>query len=689
MSDAATQTRPDGLEYALQLQQAGNIEQAVAECRRLLACYPESANALYLLGCLLCEQRKAGEAAECLHKAAQIAPQSAEIQAALGDLYAACGRPDIAIEHYRLAVELRPNLAAVHYNLGNAYGALERYSAAVVSYKRALTLAPDFMAAYYNLGNLLHVRGEVEEAILCFERAVELAPDFVGAREQCEAARAALQQEQMQRAQTHYQAGLAFQMQGRLSEAEQQYRQALELNPHHSETHNNLGAVLWKGRRDAGGAALCHELACRYDPHNVEARINLGIMLYTLSRHEEAREAFMQAHAEPAGSLIARKTLATFLHVYGDYQAREAELRHILAAYPDEVSVYKDLSESLAFQGRVADAEAVAHEMLERFPDSPESHAAMALLLLYAGDYEQGWREYAWMPQDGSAASPFPFPLWAGASLEGKRILVYLRAGFGDTIQMARYLPLLKSGGAWVALECRPELASLMRVCDGVDAVVERDLDTVVSTPVPAVDYQILLNHLPARFGTRLDTIPPAAPCFHLPASAEEKWRRRLAEWDGFKVGIVWSCSDGSPRTSPLAPFAILASVPGVTLFSLQKGHGESNFADYLAAGGPADRLVDLAPEIGDFVDTAAAIRQLDLVITVDTSVAHLAGALESQVWTLLPYAPDWRWMRDRADSPWYPTMRLFRQPSAGDWNSVLAEARAALAALLHSGSGE
>jgi hypothetical protein len=292
------------------------------------------------------------------------------------------------------------------------------------------------------------------------------------------------------------------------------------------------------------------------------------------------------------------------------------------------------------------------------------------MVWLSQGNYEQGWTEFEWRWRcKGFALRPFTQPAWDGSSLADKAILLHTEQGAGDTIQFVRYSPLVKERGARVILECPARLIPLLKSCRGIDAWVAQ------GALLPAFDVHLPLLSLPRIFGTTVTTVPTGVPYLAADSQRVERWRRELAPLHAFKVGIVWQ---GNPeyladyrRSPPLALYGLLARVPGVQLFSLQKGDGIEQFADITGEflvtdlGGRSDVVG------GAFVDTAAIMPNLDLVITSDTATAHLAGALGVTTWVPLSYAADWRWLLDREDCPWYPTMRLFRQAELGNWKPV------------------
>jgi hypothetical protein len=348
-----------------------------------------------------------------------------------------------------------------------------------------------------------------------------------------------------------------------------------------------------------------------------------------------------------------------------------------LAIKPDDVHAQVNLALVLERQGKLDEAIPVYERALELDPGCAEAHFNHGLALLLTGNLAEGWKEYEWGFQCGSRPQPrHAQPRWAGESLAGKTILLCEEQGLGDSLQFVRYAELLKQRGAQVIVECRRELASLVASAPGVAAVVRPG-----ESP-GAFDVWLPLLSVPGVVGTTMDTIPASVPYLFPNAELVAKWKSELADTPGLKVGISWQ---GNPqvktdrnRSIPLEHFARLGEVSGVQFFSFQMGVGREQVA------GMHGRLpiIDLADRIGNLEDTAAIMRNLDLVILSDSAPAHLAGALGVNAWVALGFAPDWRWLRERSDSPWYPTMRLYRQPRPGDWSDVFQRIAADLATL-------
>jgi hypothetical protein len=309
-----------------------------------------------------------------------------------------------------------------------------------------------------------------------------------------------------------------------------------------------------------------------------------------------------------------------------------------------------------------------------------EAHKNRGMNLLHLGDFEHGWREFEWRWRcKDFRKRAFRKPAWDGSSLRGQRILLYTEQGIGDTFHFIRYAPLLAERGAEVILECPGGLTALLKSCPGVKKVVAH------GAPLPDFDCHAPLMSLPRLLGTTVETIPASVPYLSADKALIERWRRELSTVRAFKVGIGWQ---GNPqngtdyrRSIPLEQFAILANIPGVQLFGLQKGYGTDQLAKVIGDF----PIIDLSGrlDLGGFQVTAAAICNMDLVITSCTARAHLAGALGTPTWVALCFASEWRWLRERSDSPWYPTIRLFRQPEPGDWDTVFEQIAHALRELV------
>ena len=442
-------------------------------------------------------------------------------------------------------------------------------------------------------------------------------------------------------------------------------------------------------RQRLGEAEDAFRSALREDPTASRAWHGLGNLWLGRGRPEDAAEAFRRALNQRPDHALLLSNLALALHRSGRSDEAEAILRALIAREPDSYEATINLGVVLRDVVRWPEARELFERALVWRPGEAKLRFDLSLLELALGDFAAGWDGYEqrWeangTPRPGSA----DVPIWQGEPLAGKHLLLFTEQGFGDTLQFIRYVPLLARQGAKVTLGCPPALSRLMRRIEGIAAVIDDPADE------PPADFQLSLMSLPHRLGTRLDTIPAELPYLRADPEAVAAWSRRLAasETDRPKctrIGLVWA---GAPRPDmpmaheidkrrslPLAALAPLGAVPGVRFISLQKGPG----AAQLAAPPPALLIEDPMAEVADFADTAAIVANLDLVIAADTAVAHLAGGLGVPVWVMSRFDGCWRWLTDRDDSPWYPGLRLFRQPRAGDWQSVVAEVATTLRAL-------
>jgi hypothetical protein len=337
----------------------------------------------------------------------------------------------------------------------------------------------------------------------------------------------------------------------------------------------------------------------------------------------------------------------------------------------DQFDSLANLAGQIHQQGDLPQAAELYRRMIALQPHSPMGHIGLGLILLAQGDLEQGFAELEWrwkMPDLARLLAQLGKPMWDGGDLNGRRILIHAERGLGDTINFVRYLPLVAQRGGKLIFGCHPDLHGLFKQIACIDEWL------TPGSPLPSFDVHCSLVSLPAVFRTTLATIPAQVPCVVADAALTQRWRDRLGADERLKVGLVWSGHDRSlgraMTLTDMAPLADAAQAGDVRFVSLQKGSASAQ----AKSPPPGMELLDWTAELNDMADTAALVANLDLVVSVDTSVAHLAGAMNQRVWIALKRAPDWRWLIDRADSPWYPTARLFRQAVAGDWKAPIDE---------------
>ncbi len=484
-----------------------------------------------------------------------------------------------------------------------------KYAQAEKIYWQIIEQVPDSAVAYKNLGNALLNQGKLEDASAYYQQGLTLEPND---------------------AITYYHLGIVFHQQDKLEEAIDCYQKSLAIHPDSATVLNNLGNA-WQRQGKLEAAIACYCKSLTLDSNQILTYHNLGSALNVRGEAEEALASFQKALALDSNNIESYQNLAIF--------------------YQDN----RQYKEALACCDRA----------LEIDPNNPEIHWSRALTLLKLGDYERGFIEYEWRwRRNENPPRTLQKPIWDGSNLEGKTILLQAEQGMGDLIQFIRYVPLLLEGGSRIIVECHPPLLKLLKTVKGIEKVV------AIGETLPEFDVYIPILSLPRIFKTNLETIPAQIPYLN-PLELVNLQINKSAQCK-LKVGIVWAGNPKHPsdrrRSSSIHYFFQLLNLPNVAFYSLQKGSKESEIAQISYSLS----LIDLSNQINDFADTAAVINQLDLVITVDTAVAHLAGALGKPVWVLLCYNSDWRWIIDREDTPWYPTMRLFHQNRPGDWQEVL-----------------
>lgn len=488
-----------------------------------------------------------------------------------------------------------------------------RYEEALRILAQAVSARPNEPVWHNEAGKILMKLRRPDQAIMAFRMAVSLAPGI---------------------AEGFYNLGTAYQEKGQMPEAVAAYRQAIALHPSYAEAFNNLGNTLLE-MKDYAGATDALQRTIALLPTFAPAHYNLGCVMYDSGQVDASVEQFHRA----------------------------------ISIDPDLPEAWCSLGNSLKDQGKYDESIAAVERAMALRPDYWQARWNLGHLLLLRGNFDRGWPLYElrWQKENASKEAGLPQPLWDGSPLNGRRILLHFEQGFGDMIQFARYAPLLAAQGGRVIVAVMPPLRRLFQTLPGIEQVVSP------GDPMPAIDVHYPAMSLPTLLGISVESIPGNVPYLFADPTLAESWKSRLQTFSSkFNVGLVWAGNPGyfndRNRSIPLSVFSPLAKCQQVRFFSLQKGAA----AQKVKNPPPAMEWVDWTKELHDFADTAALIANFDLVIACDTAVAHLAGAMGRPVWTLLPFAPDWRWMLERSDSPWYPTMRLFRQPHPGDWSSVL-----------------
>lgn len=613
----------------------GRLADAERDYRAALDAEPAHADALHLLGVLRHQQGRHAEAADLVGRAVQLRPDDAGLQLNLGNALKALGQLEPAIERFRNALTLAPGFALAHYNLGNAYAAAGRHGDAIDQFERSLRLAPDDASIWNNLGNALHATGRHDEAIAAFERALALRPGHAGA-------------------------------------------------------HNNLGMALAAlGRADD---ALAHfRRATQAEPRFVAAHFNLGNTLDAIGRHAEAANAYSAALALHAPFPPALLGLGNCLSALGRHQEAIAPLERAVGLDPQLAFAWLSLGNAHHALGAHGAALRAYDQALRLRPDLAAARLNRALTHLTLGDFTRGLPDYearlALAAAPASAACGIDvapvaaLPRWQGEPLNDRTLVIVAEQGFGDTLQFMRFVPLARARAAQVVFAVQRALLPLLAPLGASwrVQVVDRDAARIDA------QTQCPLLSLPLVLGAQRDGLPSARRYIDVPAAYRRRWRGSLGGHARHKIGIAWSgrIQAQETRSMPLAMLEPLFALPDIDWIVLQPALPAQE-TQMLDAHPRARSIHRYGERIRDFADTAAIVDRLDAVVSIDTSIAHLTGALGKPLWLLLPFAADWRWFLpapgtrrgvDSEPNDWYPSARVIRQPAPGDWQSVVETA--------------
>ena len=598
---------------------AGHLGDAERSFSAALAQEPQNLHGLLALGMIAWQQQRWAAALGYAKQAARRAPHVPAAQLLLARVLRDAGQQGSAIGAFRTALRLTPADNAARLELAQVLADAGLVGEAVLCYRTALRQDPADARGHYNLGNLLLRSGEAEAALACYEAALSLQPDHAQALNNLAAALRQL---------------------GRLDEAEHQYR-----------------CLVGRAPAMAG------------------AHYNLGNLLFAANRFAEAADCFRQALALQPGDADVANNLGSALIELGDYAGAELHLRQAAERQPDQALPCSNLGVALREMGQVEAAEVCFTKALELAGDRVPARNNLATTLLQTGRLEAGWALYEsrW---ETPTLPPRPFrqPLWQGEPLGNGVLLLHAEQGLGDTLQFCRYVAWAAER-ARVVLEVQPPLRSLLAhsLPAGVTIVCRGET-------LPRFDQHCPLLSLPRVFGTTLQTIPAPIPYLSADPAQAAAWQARLQALPGLRIGLVWRGNQAyadAKRKRDMDPayLSLLSAVPRASFISLQKDLSPAE----QAAAQSFLPFTDWTDELTDFQQTASLVAALDLVIGVDTAVVHLAGALGRPVWLLNRFDPCWRWLRDREDSPWYPTLRQFRQTVSGDWAGPMQQVSAQL----------
>ena len=662
------------------LNDKGDLDAAIDSYKHALKIKPDHAEAYSNMGNTLKDKGDLEAAIGSYKQALKIKPDSADVYHNMGIALKGEGDLDAAIDSYKTALKIKPDFAEAYKNMGNALNDKGDLEGAIDSYKQALKINPDYAEAYKNMGNTLNEKGDLEGAIDSYKQALKIKPDYTEAynnmgntlkdKGDLEAAIDSYKQAlkiKPDNADTYYNMGNTLNDKGDLEAAIDSYKQALKIKPDYAEAYNNMGNTL-KDKGDLEAAIDSYKNALKIKPDNANTYYNMGNTLNDKGDLEAAIDSYKQALKIKPDYADTYYNMGNTLNDKGDLDAAIDSYQEALKIRPDYAKAYNNMGNTLKDKGKLNSAIDSLKQAIKIKPGYADAFYNLSLSHLLQGSMEKGFNFYEWRlrKKKQSAASARANLVWDGKkSLRGKHFVIYEEQGLGDIIQFCRYLPLLEQRGANITFKVKPNLHALLETMDSNSRLL---------TSLPEeneIDFEAPLMSIPYLLNTNLETIPANNPYLFAGQKKIQTWAERVS-MDRFKVGICWQGSKTKMdvgRSFPLSLFEGISRIPNLELISLHKGEGEAQIDgidfDLTTLGHDFDVGQDA------FLDTVAVMMNCDLIITSDTAVAHLAGAIGRPTWVVLKQVPDWRWMLDRPDSPWYPTMTLYRQKSQGDWVDV------------------
>jgi tetratricopeptide (TPR) repeat protein len=620
--------------------------------QQVLMLSAEHPDAMHFLGVIYHQQKEHEKALTLIDQSLKQKPHNAEAYVNRGVVHQSLGRSYESLQDYETAIKISPNLIEAYSNRGKVLELLERYDESLECLGEVLKINPESIHVYLNYGNVYHKQKKFSEALESYEKALALLPEFPEA---------------------HYNKGVVLQELCLFEKALESYEIAIRLNPHYAEAFSNRGNVL-QVLGKSQESLQSYDQALKINPRFVEALSNRGNVLHALNRSQEALKSFdlalnirpnyTEAYVNKGAVLQEIDCLEDALSTFDkalSLNENSCEAYINLAIVHKELKQWNQSSKSL-------------ENAIRSNPKNAKAHFIKAMLQLLMGKLEEGFENYEWRWLTEDFTSPrrnFAQPLWTGGEIQYKTLLIHSEQGHGDTIQFCRYLFMLKTFNAKVIFEVEPKMISLLKSnLEGVCEIVPR------GKPLPDFDVHCPLMSLPYVLKTNKNNIPNWGSYLSADETRVSQWRKKLGT-EQFKIGIHWQ---GRPskidlgRSFSVLYFKELSEIQNIRLISLQKNTGVEQI-DKLPKGLNVEILEGGFDDGQDaFIDTAAVMKCMDLVITSDTSIAHLSGSLGVPTWVVLKWVPDWRWFLDRNDSPWYPSMRLFRQKKKNDWQSAFIE---------------
>ena len=670
----------DKLQNLFNLYTHGKLQKALDDSKELLHEFPNSAILYYINGTVNVGLQLFNEGMNSFKKALKIKPDYVEVYNNMGIAFKDQGDQEKAIKSFKQVIKINPNFYEAYNNMGIALKDQGDQEKAMKSFKQAIKIKPDFYEAHNNMGIVLKEQGDQEKAIKSFKKAIEIKPDFYEAynnlgvvlKDQGYQEKAIDNYEHAVKikpdyVEAYYNIGNAFKTLGKLEEAIAAYNKAVSIDPDYVKAYNNLGNSL-RERGKLEDSIDAFNKALTINPDYAETHNNMGITLQEMGKLQEAIEAYNKA-------VLINPKYAEGYNNMGNTFRNQEKLEESIGAYskalsinPDYADAYNNMGNSLREIGKLEEAIEAYNKALSIKHDYADIHWNLALINHLRGNLIDGCELYEYrLKKEEITVRPARTRFkWDGKqSLRGKHFLVYEEQGLGDAIQFCRYLPLLEEKGAKVSFKVKSKLHQLL-------GTLKTKADFLSEMPSDGmIDFESPLLSLPYLFGTTLSTIPGKSPYLYAQEDMSKTWKKTLSE-DTFKIGICWQGSKRPldiGRSFPLSLFEGISKIPTVELINLHKGEGNKQLEEISFLLTTLGSQFDSGPD--SFIDTAAVMMSCDLIITSDTAVAHLAGALGRQTWVVLKYIPDWRWMLDRTDSPWYPTMKLYRQKIRGEWIDI------------------
>jgi len=529
-------------------------------------------------------------------------------------------------------LEVYPQSSILNNALGITLQGRSKFKKAIVAFSNAIHLNPHYAKAYANRGVALQKLYQVDDALENYNKAIQLDSGYMEA---------------------YYNRGVVLQDLGRSHEAISSYNKAIQLNPDYARSYNSLGTVLYESG-DFNEAIDNYNKAIQLNPDYAEAYNNLGAALQSLGKLNEAVNNYNKAIQLKPYSSELQNNIGVVFQKLGKFDKATSNYNKAIQLKPDDV----------------------------------EAHFNLGLLLLLQGNFKDGWEKYEYRCRDKNYSIPIhnlTQPQWDGSALKGRTLLIYVEQGLGDTFQFSRYLHHIKKDGGSIVFMCQSTVIDFYR---GNDSGWDIYIDKVISAddPLPHFDLHISLMSLPYIMDTNINNIPQGVPYIKTRQDMAHSWKLKIKKEhikNIIKVGLVWQGSkthkNDHYRSIPLECFSSLLELDKVKLFSLQRGFGQ----EQIAKNNFENNIIDWSSNFGQYINTAALIENLDLVISIDTSIVHLAGAMGKPVWVLLEAVPDFRWMLDHEDSPWYPSAKLFRQQDQGNWETVISKVKKELENLI------